>query len=1017
MKIRYIGSPRGAAENQEMMKRDIAVTVAVSTLFILGLTFLFFRRRVLVPLGLLSVGFGGLLASGLFSFLPGGMSAIAAGFGGALVGIAVDYATYFSYRYDNYDGLSAGPEALGRHLSGITAPWLIGAATTLAAFLCLLLSSLPGQRQLGLFAALGVGGAALFSFTVLPQLYPLSPPRRKKALIPLADLWGRFFEWQNRHTALCASVLIIVSLVCALGLAKVSFDGDIRKLSGMLPDTAENQESISGRWGGQFFKNTLIAVKGRSLEEALRKNDELYALLSELERSGLVKKFTSISPVAPAAQTQRENIKRWRGFWEAGRAAKLKKDLGEAGSRQGFSASAFTPFFDRLSRRAEPFPPEELRGGVLGEALGGFIAEGKEGTLVLTEVQAGAGYDLLAAQVLDRVPGALLYNGDAFARRVSALVKNGLRLFALVSLAGSLVLLLLVYRRPEPVLVVTAVLGLDALCSLGILGWLGVPVNLMNNVFILFIFGMCIDYAVFVVSAYLGVYAGREGDTGLAGGAATIAALTTIGGFAALIAAQHPALRSIGLTACVVIVVGLLNAVLLPPLAMRVFLWRNGANGTPTLRTLAGGLTGILFFGLALLVCRVLYMPWLTLRRADKAARRKALQSFLRWCCSFLLRRFPYGKRIYLDPGPHSFAKPAVIVCNHQSVIDILSALTLPADLRMVVKPWVWNSFFMGPVIREAGYILSDGENTEEVFARAADCLREGDFLLFFPEGTRSESGAISRFKKGAFEIAARAGVEILPVVMCETRSLIPKTGFWAADHRVVVSVMPRVTVAADPLETARSVRKAMEAEYERALAIACDGPEFLKRIRACYNYLGPSVESYAAKRLGADPACRLITGLVPRGGLIADLGQGDGLLSNILAAQSTRRSVVGVDCDPANMAVARKSAIFPERMKFEQGNILEDALPSSDTALLIDVLDRWPAAEQEKILRNTFNCLKPGGLLILRTAVINENGARKAPDKEYYLRSLEKIGFNNVLPRADLDWNSALAFTCERPA
>ncbi|MEK7720758.1 MAG: 1-acyl-sn-glycerol-3-phosphate acyltransferase, partial [Elusimicrobiota bacterium] len=338
------------------------------------------------------------------------------------------------------------------------------------------------------------------------------------------------------------------------------------------------------------------------------------------------------------------------------------------------------------------------------------------------------------------------------------LVKDGLWLFLWCALAGSSAILLLVYGSLEITLVITAVLGLVALWSLGILGWLGVQVNLMNNIFILFIFGMCLDYAIFTASAFLDAYKGRSGDIGAAGGAITISALTTIGGFVALIAAQHPALRSIGLTACIVIGSGLVAAVVVSPLAMRVLLWKNGRQGTPTLRTLVCGLTAIGFFGLALLFCRAALIPWLRLRhRENSAVRRKTIQGFMRTSCRFLLRFFPYGKRIFLNAVPEAFAKPAVIVCNHQSVIDIISALTLPTNIRMVVKPWVWDSFFMGAVIREAGYILSDGENTGEVFAGAENCLREGDFPLFFPEGTRSETGQMSRFRKGAFEIAARA--------------------------------------------------------------------------------------------------------------------------------------------------------------------------------------------------------------------------------------------------------------------
>lgn len=1038
VKIRYTGAPRMSVENQRMMTRDIKFTMIASTLLILALTFLVYRRPSLVLMGLLPLVFGGLLASGSFALFADRMSAIVAGFGGALIGIAVDYAVHMSYRYDNFNGFSSGPEGLAGHLSSMAAPLLMSAATTVAAFLCLLLSPMPGQRQLGVFGAVGIGGAALFSLLALPQLFSLRPPRRKKPILSLARLWTAFFEWHRRHTWLCAALIAAVSLVCALGLPRLSFDGDIRRLSGMSPGTAQDEQAIADRWGGKFFKNTLVAVKGASPEEARAKNDSLYCLLLELERSGLVKKFTSISPLAPSAAAQRENVKRWRSFWGGGRAELVKKRLAEAGREQGFSASAFEPFYGMLGRREDSFPPEEMERGALGDAMSSFLSRGPEGALILTEVET-PGYDAFVGEVRARIPDALFYNGDAFALRVSGLAREGLMLFAWAALAASFLVLLLSYGRLELVLVVMAVLGLDALCSLGLLGWLGLRVNLMNNILILFIFGMCVDYAVYMVSSCLAVYAGRKEDPGVTGGAMAVSALTTIGCFLALCLAWHPALRSIGLTAVIVISVGLAAAALLPPLAMRILLWENGRNGTPTLRTLACGLAAFGFFGLALVYCRAVFMPWLLLRHAqDPAARRKGLQSFLRTSCRRLLGWFPYGRRIYLNTGPGFFAKPAVVICNHQSVLDIICSLALPADLRMVVKPWVWNSFFMGPVIREAGYMLSDGKNTAEVFEKATQCLLEGDFLLLFPEGTRSESGQISRFRKGAFEIAARAGAEILPVVMCETRTCIPKTGFWAGDHGFVVSVMPRLTVAG-AAETAQSARKLMQAEYERVLAIACEGPEFFRRIRSRYNYLGPYVEQYAAWKLRLDPLFGRIAGLVPREGVVLDLGHGYGLMSNILAAQSTRRTVIGIDYDAEKVAVARKSAVAPERMTSELGDILECAFPPADTALLIDVLHYWPEAGQEKILRKAYDCLKPGGRLIMRENCAEpgmKSGAVRAAElfavfighnksrhgvvpgnMENYLRILREIGFNCSQASHDLGWRSNLVFICEKPA
>jgi 1-acyl-sn-glycerol-3-phosphate acyltransferase len=990
--IRYIGALRIAGDNREMMMRDIALSTTLSTLFVLLLSFAVYRRAILVLLSMIPVVFGGVLATACFALFSNTLSAIVASFGGVLIGIAVDYVVYVIFRYDHYAGRPEDAEGLSRHLSVIVAPIVMGATTTVAAFLCLLLSSLPGHRQLGVFAAIGISGAALFSLVVLPHMLPLHPPKRKKPFIPLADLWGWFFEWHSRHTGLCLGVLGAVVVLAFFGVSKVVFDGDLKKMSGMHPETHLDETAISEQWGGPLLRKTLVAVRGATIEEAQQKNDRLYATLRQLKNDGKIENFDSISPFAPSLKTQQENIERWGAFWGSGQATRVKRRLNAVGRENGFSSDAFAPFYEKLSPQGDVIPITKLQEGALGELMGGFVSEQKGDVLILSEVQAGSGYDALSGIVLGQMPDALVYNGDAFARRISKLVVKVSWWFTWVSLACSFAILLLGYRRTEILLIILAALGLDVFLSLGVLGWLGIPVNLMNNIFLLFIFGMCIDYAIYVTSAYLSVYANPTEDIGVAGGAVALSALTTIGAFGTLVVARHPALRSIGLTASIVMIIGLLVAAGVVPLAMRFLLQKKGRHGAPpTLRTMVCGLSYFSFFGLTLLLCRFLYIPWIRLRYPNQpVVRRKKLQGYLRASARLGLRTMPLGKRIFLIPEPEVFSKPAVIVCNHQSVIDIISALCLPANFRMVVKPWVWNSFFMGPVIREAGYLLVDGTNTDEVLSKVKLCLQEGDSVLLFPEGKRSETGRIARFKRGAFEAAVLAQVDILPVVMCETRSCVPKGGFWIGDHRVIVRVMSRIsTEGKESLDLARQTRVGMAAEYENALSVACDGPEFLKRIRGYYNYLGQDVESFVARRLRHETLYREISNVIPREAVVLDLGKDFGLMANILAAKSSRISVMGFNCDPTTVAVTRQALKAPERMTYSVREKREQTpFPRAD-AVLASLDASLSLDEMETVLTQSNQSLRQGGRLVLEEA-LSTGGVD-------YSRLLQKAGFTEL--------------------
>jgi uncharacterized protein len=574
-KIRYIGGIRITEDNRELMRGDIILTTTVSTILVLVLSFAVYRRAILVLFSLIPVAFGGLLALGGCALFSNAMSAIVAGFGGVLIGIAVDYAVYMIYRYDHFEGQDAAN--LNQHLSVIAAPIVMGAATTIAAFLCLLMSSLPGQRQLGVFAAVGIGGAALFSLVVLPQMLALLRPAKKKPFLNLTKGLNGFFKWQNGHARLCWAGVLVVSLAALGGISKVTFDGDLKKLSGMRPETRADEAAISAQWGGQFLNKTLVVVRGATLEEARQKNDRLYPLLLNLEQTGTIEKFNSLSPLAPSLKTQEENASRWHDFWNSDRSALVKRRLEEVGRKEGFAPSAFSPFYKAIHQKGAVLPLETLREGALGQLASGFISEQKDETLILTEVKAGSGYDALSARVLAQMPDAMVYNGDAFARRISALVVKVLWWFTGVSLAVTLAILWIGYGRLEIVLIIAAALGLDAFWSLGLLGWLGIPINLMNNIFILFIFGMGADYAIFVVSAFLSAQDDPKEEMGVAGGASVLAALTGIGAFGTLIAARHPALRSIGITATLVLTIGLIVAGVVIPLMMPVVLGKSGS--------------------------------------------------------------------------------------------------------------------------------------------------------------------------------------------------------------------------------------------------------------------------------------------------------------------------------------------------------------------------------------------------------------------------------------------------------
>ena len=125
---------------------------------------------------------------------------------------------------------------------------------------------------------------------------------------------------------------------------------------------------------------------------------------------------------------------------------------------------------------------------------------------------------------------------------------------------------------------------------------------------------------------------------------------------------------------------------------------------------------------------------------------------------------------------------PYVIMCNHQSALDIYALLgSLPVFFKWIAKRQLFKIPFFGWAITKAGYISIDRENPREALKsieEASRKIRAGMNILIFPEGTRSPDGVLLPFKKGGFTLALRAMVPIVPIGVYGTSMLQPKGSF-----------------------------------------------------------------------------------------------------------------------------------------------------------------------------------------------------------------------------------------------
>lgn len=570
--VAVTGAHRVTLDNTTIIQRDAALTSGLAVVCVIAFIWIVYRRLGMAFLSVTPPILGGLAALGVLSLSGDAVSAIVLGCGSLLIGITDDYGNHMLYHSEDVaDGV---PERRPRRLAELVLPLTSSALVTLSAFLLLLLSPVPGHRHVGLFAAAGVLFAALFAVLLLPGLIPHG---RKEATEPrpLTAFVGRVLQWRDRHARRLAMGLLAVSVIAAVGCVRLRFDGDMNHLNGVTPATRQDEATLRAAWEPALAQTALI-VTAPSREEALRKNEAVYAVLETLAAQGVVASFSSMAPLWPSASTGRAHLRAWTEFWGTDRCVALSNALGAAASSLGFRPEVFGPFLERLSQPAlngEASPPTS---SALNRWSADYLREvdGRVAVCTLAKLGNSSAYARLREAVRAVEPGALLLNKVALGDRISQLARKGLGTFALLVLGVDALLLLLLLGRWQLVLVTLLPIVAAIGWTLGTLGLVGIPINLSNCIFVIFIVGVGIDYSLFVVTAKLAPVRGLPDRLAVTAGAVTVCAFTTWLGIGLLALARHPALFSVGVTAVLGMTFSLVATLFLVPTCMDWLLWR-----------------------------------------------------------------------------------------------------------------------------------------------------------------------------------------------------------------------------------------------------------------------------------------------------------------------------------------------------------------------------------------------------------------------------------------------------------
>jgi len=144
--------------------------------------------------------------------------------------------------------------------------------------------------------------------------------------------------------------------------------------------------------------------------------------------------------------------------------------------------------------------------------------------------------------------------------------------------------------------------------------------------------------------------------------------------------------------------------------------------------------------------------------------------------------------------------EPYVMVCNHLSNADIPLISNLPWEMKWVAKKELFNIPVLGRMMRWSKDIPVDRKSITKkagVFKACSEMLDQNVSVMFFPEGTRSKTGKLNRFSYGAFDLALRKKVNILPMVIDGTQGCLPKKSWvFEPSHNIKLKVLPPVDVS-----------------------------------------------------------------------------------------------------------------------------------------------------------------------------------------------------------------------------
>lgn len=965
----YFGAVAMSAANAKRIKSDLALTVTIAILILVVFISMFFRRAEIVFLIFLPVIIGGLISLAIVYFIKPDVSAIALGMGSVLLGITIDYSLHI---FTHFKSTGSAKSVI----KDLTTPLLLSSLITASSFGCLMFVKSEALQDLGLFAGISVVNAVLIGLIVLPHLLKRKANEQNTGHVPHAGGLSFIYKYTSyrfdKNKYLIAAI-VIITFVCSYTYKNVTFETDMLKMnyvSEKLYNAQKNLDKISTI----SLKSVYLISSSDNLEDALAKNEALMPQINALKEKGVVKSFSTATPLLLTKAEQKRRIDRWNAFWTPEKISKLKADINDIAPKYKFRTEAFGSFYTFLTKNYEVVSLEAME-NLKKLFLNDFVTENKEMSTIVTLLKVEEEDKPQVYSSFTESANLTILDKKYLTDKFISILNEDFNMLEVMSLLLVLVILIISYGRIELGLISFLPMCLSWLWTLGLMGIFGIKFNIINIIISTFILGLGIDYSIFIMSGLLEEYKTNAEHLNSYKTSIFLSAFTSIVGIGVLILAEHPALKSIAFLS----IIGMFSVILISytvqPLLFRGLITNRIKKGKYpyTAATLFFTIFAYSYFLLGCIILNLFFPVLLYLVPLNKR-RKKYVLNFMIMCFTrSMIYIMANVKKVIINKEKEDFKKPAVIIANHSSFLDILLTLMLYPKLLIVTNDWVWNSPFFGRVVQMAGFIRAGGEAPpEERLKELEEAVKDGYSIIIFPEGTRSVDGKIGRFHKGAFLMAEKLNIDILPILIHGAGEAISKGDLQLKNTTISMKILPRIKpedtrFGSSYSERTKQISKYFKAEYA-ALRNELETPEFfLDRLYKNYLYKGPVLEWYMRIKLRLEDNYRWFDQVIPKTASVTDLGCGYGFLPYMLSFLGENRKITGIDYDDEKIQVAQNCFSRTGNVKFDCGDITCINLEKSDVFVISDVLHYLTPAQQDLVIKNAAENVNEGGMVIIR--------------------------------------------------